>query len=180
MSRILQWLFDENQKDLYEIVVAFFINLLFLAVISLMFWPLQKLISLIKLAKGFGLLWILSSVIAVILVGFQRLFRLNIYNRVNLYILSTMSVNLLLQCGWAAFAALILQNDTAPNPLWIELIMHGIGLVSCLIAFWVVSAFYHPGAFKLLSLLIPILSFIVFSIWPGVVEKIFQWMPNFI
>ena len=55
---ISKWLMHDDQKLLFEILVACILNVIFLVLITLLLWPLGKSMLALLLAKGYGLLWI--------------------------------------------------------------------------------------------------------------------------
>ncbi len=175
MGVIIDWLMQDEQRDLYEFLVALVLNLLFLGLIALLLWPLGSLSLGWSLAKGYGLLWLLIFVTAMLLNGIHRFFRMNIYDRANAYILSTLAVSCLLQIGWAAFAALTVAGFAAGAPLWLAGILYVAGFLSCFIAFWDVSSTYSGQIYRLISLPLALASFLGFSLWPAGARLIFGW-----
>ncbi|MFN8455761.1 MAG: hypothetical protein U0401_14025 [Anaerolineae bacterium] len=179
MGDIIDWLMQDEQKDLYEFLVALVINLLSLGLIALLLWPLGSLNLVWSLAKGYGLLWLLIFVTATLLNGIQRFFRMNMYDRANAYIFSTLAVSGLLQIGWSAFAALTVHNLVTGAPIWLAVILYIAGFLSCLIAFWDVSSLYSGQIYRLISLPLTLASFLGFSLWPaaaeGMVGRFFQF-----
>lgn len=166
----------DEQKDLYEFLVALVINLLFLGVLALLLWPLGSFGLVGTLAKGYGLLWLAIFVTAILLNGIQRFFRMNIYDRANGYIFSTLVVSCLLQIGWSAFAALTITGFAAGLPLWQVVLLYVVGFLSGLIAFWDVSSLYSGQLYRLISLPLTLLSFLVFSLWPVGARLAYGWL----
>ncbi len=175
MDELMRWLTHDNQKELFEFLVALVLNILFLALSALLFWPLDKLMLALGLAKGYGILWVIIFVTAVLLNGVHRFFRMNIYDRANAYILSTLAVSCFLQVGWSAFAALMVHSFVTGGPVWTGVILYLVGVLACLIAFFNVSSFYSGQIYKLVSLPLTLVSFLVFSIWPASCRLIYGW-----
>jgi hypothetical protein len=175
MGEISKWLTHDDQKQLFEALVAGTLNIVFLLLIALLLWPLGRLTLALRLAKGFVILWIVVCVIAGLLNLLQRFLRVNIYDRANAYVISNLTVSCLLQAGWSAFAALAVQGFTGGASNWIALVLYLIGGVSCLTAFIVVSAFYQGQIYKLISLPLALITYIVFSVWPAVGRAVFGW-----
>lgn len=175
MGEAIQWLIHEDQKDLFEFLVALGLNVLFLALSALLLWPLDRLMLAWSLARGHALLWIVILVTAGLLQAFQRFFRMNIYDRSNAYIGSALAVCCLLQVGWAAFATMAVQGFAGGEPVWLAVILYLVGGLSCLSAFFAVSSFYQGAVYKLISLPLALVSFLVFSLWPGSSGLLFGW-----
>ncbi len=175
MDEIINWLMRDEQKDLFEFLVAMVMNLLFLALSALLLWPLGSLSLLFSLAKGYVVLWSIIFVSAWLLHLFQRFFRMNLYDRANAYIFSTLAVSTVLQIGWAAFAALAVSTGAAGSPIWLTVILYLLGGLSCLVAYYDVSSFYHGGLYRLFSLPLNLISFLIFSGWPAIGSLFFGW-----
>jgi len=58
MRQLNKWLMHDGQEELFEILFACALNLLFLALIVLLLWPLGRPLLAIRLAKAYGILWI--------------------------------------------------------------------------------------------------------------------------
>jgi hypothetical protein len=170
-----KWLLHDNQKALFEILVAGALNVVFLALIALLLWPLDRLPLALRLAKGYGVLWIAASVSIVLIHRIHRLLRVDLYTHADAYVLSNLAVSCLLQAGWAAFAALAVHSFTAGTSIWIVTGLYVAGLLSCLIAFYAVSSFYQGHIYKLASLPVTAVSFLVFSVWPASGGMMYGW-----
>ena len=166
-----KWLMHDDQKESFEIIVACAMNVVFLFLIVLLLWPLGRSLLAFHLAKGYGVLWGLTFVAAVLGNRIQEFFRVNIYDRANAFVISNLVVSCFLQVGWSAFAAFTVHNFVPGVPVWIVLILYLIGVLSCLIAFFVVSSFYQGQIYKLVSLPLALISFILFSVWTAVGSK---------
>jgi hypothetical protein len=55
MREFTKWLLYDNQKELFQYPYANALNLLFLTLIALLLWPLDKTILAFHLAKGYWL-----------------------------------------------------------------------------------------------------------------------------
>jgi len=171
-----KWLLHEDQKELFEILVAIALNVVFLVLIVLLLWPLLGRPSLAsRLAKGYGVLWGLTFVAAMLGNRIQDYFRVNIYDRPNAYVISNLAVSCFLQVGWSAFAALTVENFVPGAPVWVAVILYLVGGLSCLIAFFAVSSFYQGHVYKFISLPLALLSFIVFGVWPAGGRLMYGW-----
>lgn len=170
-----KWLMHDDQKVLFEIIVATAMNVLFLALIALLLWPLGRPSLAFRLAKGYCILWGLTCVAALLGNRIQEFFRVNIYERSNAYVISNLAVSCFLQVGWSAFAALAVQNFVSGAAIWIALLLYLVGVLSCLIAYFAVSSFYQGQIYKLFSLPLALVSFGMFSMWPAVGRMMYGW-----
>jgi hypothetical protein len=178
MGDLIKWLMNDEQKDLFEVLFASALNIAFLALVALLLWPLGRPVLAFRLAKGYGVLWVVICVIAILVNRIQKLFRVNLYDHANAYVNSNLAVTCFLQAGWAAFAALTVQGFVAGAPNWFVVVLYSVGVLSCLIAFFAVISFYQGHIYKLISLPLALVSFIVFSVWPASGRAIYGWFFN--
>jgi hypothetical protein len=108
----------------------------------------------------------------------QRIFRMDLYSHSNAYVISALVVSGIQQVGWSAFAALVISSAVAGTPIWMMIILYGVGLFSSWVATVIVSVFYMGTIYRMVNLVLGILSFIVFSIWPHAGAKIYGWFFN--
>lgn len=175
MGEFSKWLMHDDQKDLFEILVALTLNLIFLLLIALLLWPLGKPMLAFRLAKGYGYLWAILYIASSIVARIQEYFRVNIYDHADAYVNSNLAVSCLLQIGWSAFAALSVQGFVAGVPVWMLVLLYFVGVLSCLIAFFVVSSFYQGHIYRMISLPLALACFIVCSVWPASVRRASGW-----
>jgi hypothetical protein len=176
MGDIIDWLMQDEQKELWEFLVALVINLLFLGLMALLLWPLGSLSLVWTLTKGYGLLWLFIFVTVILLSGIQRFFGMNMYDRANAHFFSTLAVSCLLQIGWSAFAALTITGFVTGLPLWQVVLLYVVGFLSGLIAFWDVSSLYSGQLYRLISLPLALVSYLVFSLWPAGARLTYGWL----
>ena len=170
-----KWLMHNDQKEVFDLLFAGVVNVVFLALVALLLWPLGKPVLAFRLAKGYGVLWIVTIVIVLLASRLQDFFRVDIYTHADAYVISNLVVSCLLQVGWSAFAALTIQGFLASAPVWIVAALCLVGALSCLVAFFVVSAFYYGHIYKMISLPLALISFTVFSVWPASGRVMFGW-----
>jgi hypothetical protein len=176
MGVFSKWLLHDDQKALFEIVFAFTLNIVFLVLIALALWPLQGRPAMaFRLGKGYGILWVATYLFATLGNRIQEYFRVNLYDHPDAYVNSNLAASCFLQVGWSAFAALTVHGFVAGASTWIVASFYFAALLSCLIAFLAVSSFYQGHIYKLISLPLAIISFIVFSVWPVAARVTFGW-----
>lgn len=176
MGEFGKWLMHEDQKFLWELLVASLLNIVFLLLIALLLWPLGSPRLAWRLAKGYSVLWGVVYFASMLVNRIQDYFRVNIYDHPDAFVYSNLAVSSILQIGWSAFAALVVHSFVAGAPFWIAAILYFVGTLSCLIAFYDVSAFYQGHIYRLISLPLALVSFIVFSVWPAVARVLFGWL----
>jgi hypothetical protein len=174
-GEISKWLLHDDQKELFEILFAATLNILFLALVALLLWPLGRPQLAFRLAKGYVVLWVNVYAAAVLVNRIQRFFGVNIDDHPDTYVVSNLAVSGFLQAGWSAFAALVVHSFAPGTPIWITLILYLVGVLSCLVAFFAVSSFYQGHIYKFVSLPLALISFIIFSVWPASGRVIYGW-----
>ncbi|HEY9286142.1 MAG TPA: hypothetical protein VIP46_22010 [Pyrinomonadaceae bacterium] len=179
MKQIIDWLMEDERKDLLEVVFAAVVNLLFLALAALVLWPLGRAALALGLAKGYVVFWLTVRATAGVLDVLQRAFRVNIYDRPDAYIISGIAVGGLMQAGWSAYAALAVRAFTADASAWAAVALYAVGALSCVASFYVVSAFYQGHVYKLANLVLAALGFSVSAAWPAGARAAFGWYFNF-
>jgi len=174
-GEISKWLMHDDQKDLFEILVAGALNVVFLALIAVLLWFLGKPMLTLRLAKGFGILWLVTLVSIVLVQRIHRLFRVDLYTHADAFVLSNLAVSCMLQAGWSAFAALAIQDFVVGAPVWMAASLYLVGALSCLIAFYAVSSCYQGHIYKMISLPLALASFMAFSVWPASGDVLYGW-----
>lgn len=180
MSQILDLIAfpkTEAQETASKILIIVGINLAFLIVAGIALWLLGYSSLAWSFANGFGLLWVMLFVIGPILNLIQRAFGLNMYDKANVFVASNLLVSGVLVLGWSAFAALAVQGIGAAG--WIVWALYLIGLLASYIAEQVVGAIFNGTIYQLANLVLALVSFIVFAIWPALANKLFGWFFNF-
>jgi hypothetical protein len=178
MGEFAKWLLHEDQKELFDYLFANVLTIVFLALSALLLWPMGRMMMAVSLAKGYWVFWIVLILTAVILILFQRLFRLDMYSHFDAYVISGLVVSGFLQAGWSAFAALVVRSFITGTPTWIVVILYVVGFLSCYVACVIVSAFYMGSIYRLVNLSLAVVSFIVFSVWPAAGNAIYGWFFN--
>ena len=175
MGEFSKRLFHEDQKELFDYLFAIVLNVVFLALIALVLWPMGKTTIAFRFAKGYWIFWTALIVTASVMVLVQRIFRMDLYSHYDAYVISGLAVGGFVQVGWSAFAAPVIQSAVPQTPAWVMIILYAVGVLSCYVAFVIVSAFYMGAIYKMVNLLLAIFSFIVFSVWPSAGFAIYGW-----
>ena len=175
MEAISKWLLHDDQKELFEILFALALNIVFLGLATLLLLALDWLLLALSLAKGSGILWIGIFGTAVLVSRIHGFFGINLYDHSNAYVISNLVVSSFLQMGWAAFASMAVQGFTDGMSVWIVGILYSVTFLSCFITFFAVSSFYRGTIYRLVGLPLALISFILFSMWPASGLWMFGW-----
>lgn len=179
MSQILDLIArpkSEAQETATNTLIIVGVNLVFLLVAGLVLWLVGHGALAWQFAKGYALLWLLLAVLSPILNIIQRMFRLNMYDNANVFVASNLLVSGVLVLGWSAFAALAVQVAGAAG--WIVWLLYVIGFLASYIGQQVVGAIFNGTIYQLANLVLAVLSFIVFAIWPALARASFGWFFN--
>lgn len=179
MGEFSKWLLHEDQKELFDYLFAIVLNAVFLVLAVLLLWPLGRASMAYRLAKGYWIFWTAVIVTASVLALLHRIFRTDLYERFDAYVISGLIVSGFVQVGWAAFAAPVVRNFVANAPLWMAIILYVAGLLSCYVASVIMAAFYMGTLYRMVNFTLAILSFIVFSVWPTAGGAIYGWFFDY-
>lgn len=171
MSRLI----DRIPNEVFEQLVAVAVNLVFEALILLLLWPLGKVDLAFRLANGFGIFWFVTCVVTFFVIRIQHLFRINLYERGNTFMAMNLIASVALVMGWSAFVTLNIRNFASGAPLWLTVVLWLIGIVSSWIACLIVGSFYTGHLYRFVSLLLALVSFLVFAIWPAIGQTLYGW-----
>lgn len=167
------------QEELREAVLDFriliILVLVLLGVITLLLWPLGELKLAFSLAKGMGVLYVTTYVVFLAVLIIQKIFRMNLENRVDAFVLSNFAVSAFLIMGFTAFAALTVRAAAAGEPAWRMAILWFIGLFTSWMAYNVVCTWYNGSFYRYKNLPIAIASFALFALWPAAARFLYGW-----
>lgn len=180
MGEFSKWLLHEDQKEFFDYLFALVLNIVFVALIALLLWPLGRASLAFRLAKGYWMFWTVLIVTNALLALAQRYLRIDLYERYNAYVISGLAVSGVLQVGWSAYAAPVVRSFAADASIWVAILLYGAGIVSSYVAAVIVGAYYSGGLYRLVNSALAILSFIVFSIWPIAGLAVYGWFFRFI
>jgi hypothetical protein len=175
MGQFSKWLLHEDQKELFDYLYANVLNIVFLAVTALVLWPMGQAMTSWRLAKGYWIFWIVLIWTAIILILFQRIFRVDMDSHYNVYVITALLLSGFLQLGWSAFAALVIHTSFATATVWIDVVLFIVGLFSSYVAWAIVSAFYMGSIYRIVNLVLAILSYLIFILWPTGARALYGW-----
>jgi hypothetical protein len=180
MGEFSKWLLHEDQKELFDYVFAVVLNICFLALTTLVLWPLGGATFALHLAKGYWVFWTVVIFTNSVLVLGQRFFRMDLYSHFNTYVISGLALSGFLQIGWSAFVALAVRNSITNMSVWMAVLVIVGGVTSCYVATVIVGAYYAGGIYRTVNPGLAVLSFVVFTIWPVAGAAIYGWFFNFV
>ena len=175
MGAFSKWLLHEDQKEFFDYLFALFLNIVFLALTALLLWPLGRTTAALGLAKGYWWFWTILIISAALLALAHRFFRMDLYSHSDAYVITGLVVSSFLQVGWSAFAALVIHHSVAGAPVWISVIKYTVGGFSSYVACVIVGVFFTGTLYRMVSLALGLVSFIVFSVWPTAAGAIYGW-----
>jgi hypothetical protein len=175
MGQFSKWLLHEDQKEFFDYLFAVVLNAVFLGLTALLLWPMGRAAMALRLAKGYWIFWTAVIVTACVLALLQRIFRMNLYDHFDAYVVTGLILSGFVQVGWSAFIAPVVHEFAAGAPIWMTIILYVVGVVSCWIASVIVAAFYMGSIYRMVNLALAALSFIVFSVWPNAGATIYGW-----
>ncbi len=175
MGEFAKWLMHEDQKELFEFLFASAQHSVFVALAALILWPLGDAALALRFAKGGLVLWLVLFVTFVALAFVQRKFDVDIYSHADAYVISAAAVGGLIQAGWSAFAALAARDFIRGAGAWHAAALYFAGLLSCYVAFNVVSAFYTGHIYKFINLAVAFVAYAAFCVWPAAARAAYGW-----
>lgn len=178
MGEFNRWLMHDEQKEVFDALFASVLMIVFLGLSALLLWPLGRAAMTLRLMKGYWLFCIVMYTTSVAVVLLQRALRLDLDSHFDAYVISGLAVGGFLQVGWSAFAVLTVHGLTGGAPVPVAVIIYAVGLLSCYVAFNIVSAFYVGSIYRSTNLLLAVASFIIFSVWPASGRAMYGWFFN--
>ncbi len=161
-----------------DFLIALGLNLIFLALIALLLWPLGQSVLAVRLTKGYGILWVVAVLTAVLLYRVQRFFRVDADTHADAFVLSNLAHSVFLLAGWSAFAALTVHSFVAGAPVWVAALLWFVGLLASYVACTILSPFYQGIVYKMVNAPLALISFLVFAVWPASGRASYGWFFN--
>ncbi|HKS09512.1 MAG TPA: hypothetical protein VJS13_08205, partial [Pyrinomonadaceae bacterium] len=128
-----------------------------------------------RLTKAYWIFWAAVISVSCLLALAQRIFRMDLYQRGNAYIITGLAVSAFLQVGWSAYAAPVIHASTTGASVLTTIFLYVVGGISAYVAAVIVGAFYMGGIYRLVNSALAILSFVVFSVWPAAGTTMYGW-----
>jgi hypothetical protein len=175
VGEFAKWLMHEDQKELFEFLFAGVQHLVFVALAALVLWPLGDAALALRFLKGGLVLWAVLLVTYLALRFVHVKLRVDIYSHPDAYVNSSAAVGAFLQAGWSAFAALAVRDFASGASVWHAAALYFAGLLSCYVAFNVVSAFYTGHVYKFINLAVAVVAYAAFCVWPAAARLVFGW-----
>jgi len=175
MGQFSKWLLHEDQKELFDYLFAVVLNVSFLAITALLLWPMGQAVLTWRLTKGYWAFYVVLFWTAILLLILQRRLRVDMYSHYDAYVISGLVLSGVIQAGWSAFAALLIRDFISEASVPVAIVLYGVGVFSCYIACVIVAAFYMGSIYRFTNLLIAMISFGLFSIWPSAARVLFGW-----
>lgn len=174
-NSFMSWLMADEQEELFEHVWAVVLNVTFLGLAALVLWPVGRAAFALTLGKGFWVFWCALYLTVILVVIFRRVFRVDMDTHFDAYVLSAVAASAPLQAGWSAFAALAARETAGGSSLAAAAVVYFLGLLSCWIAFGIVSTQYGGTIYRRINLPLGVASFAVFCVWPAAGRTLFGW-----
>ncbi len=175
MGEFSKWLLHEEQKELFELLFALALNVVFLALVALLLWPLGKAALAWRLLKAYWLFWILLSNTSLLLYRLQSWFRVDMYSHFNAYVISALVVSGFLQAGWSAFAALTARDYAADASLWVAFALYVVGFISCQVACAALAPYYGGQIYRYVNVILAAAAFVLFALLPAAARALYGW-----
>ena len=175
MGQFSKWLLHEDQKELFDYLFALVLNIVFVALTALLLWPLGEVTVALRLAKGYWIFWTVLIATSLVIVLAQRIFRMDLYERFDAYVISGLALSAFLQIGWSAFAAVVIRSAVEHRSASLAIVVYGVGVVACYVASMIVGVFYMGSLYRMVNSALAILAFILFSIWPSAGVIVYGW-----
>ena len=97
MGSFSSWILHEDQKEWFEYLFAVVVNAVFLVVVALVLWPLDRLALAWDLTKGYWAFWGVLLLTGGLLVVGRRILRVNMDDHFDAYLISASIVSGLVQ-----------------------------------------------------------------------------------
>ena len=176
MWSTLKWMLDRASAGAWQVIVAVALCLLLPGLAALALWPAGMAGVGLGLLKGFGVFWVVVSVVFVSAAWAQRRLRVDLYSHPDAFVVSNLIVSGVLMLGWAAFAALSMRDAAAAAGMWLAGVLYLLGFLSGVVACQVLGSFYSGQVYKFACLLVACAGFVLFAAWPAAGRAAFGWL----
>ena len=152
------------------------LNLLYVALVALLLWPMGRAVLAFSLAKGYGVFWAVLWISVMLLSTAENILRIDPETHYRSYVSVNLLVSAFLVAGWSAFAALTVHSSVDDAPVWAASVLYVIGFLSSYISFAVSTAFYSGSVYKVVNLPLALVSYLGFAVWPSLARAVYGWL----
>jgi hypothetical protein len=178
LVRFINWYTKDLPEELTDMLLAQFLNVVYLGVFALILWPAGKASMALSLGKGYYILWATTGVTAFVLYFIQRALRVDTDSHFDALVISNLAHCVLMLTGWSAFAALTVQRFVAGASAWSAAVVYLVGFLSSYVSCLALFAFYPGQIYKPISFIAALSSFVLFALWPAAGGWIYGWFFN--
>jgi hypothetical protein len=139
-------------------------------------WPIRAELLTLRLAKGYGIFWLVALLTALVLVRIQQFLRVDTDSHYDAYVLSNLSHSVILLAGWSAFASLVIHDFVNGKSLWAVIVLWAVGVISSYVAYAILASFYPGQVYVWINLCSALISFVIFALWPRGGRVLFGWL----
>ena len=175
MGAFSKWLMQEEQRPVWDSIYATLLTAVFVGLTALALWPLGKALMAWSLLKGLWVFWIAIGVTAMLLVLFQRIFRVDMDSHYDAYVISALVVSGFLQAGWSAFAALTSREFAADASASVAAVLYVVGFLSCQVACAALAPYYGGQIYRYTNVILAPAAFVLFALLPAAARALYGW-----
>ncbi len=165
-------------ETVVDFLIPIVLNLIFIALVALLSWPMGKTVLALRLAKGYLIFWTITFISVIALYQIQRLLRVSLETRVTAFVISNLVTGMYLLTGWSAFAAIAVHEASANSGVGSAVVLWIVGLVSVAMAHVVLTTFHKGTIYTFVNLLVVVVSFVFFGVWPTMAQITYGWFFN--
>lgn len=178
LVRFISWYTKDLPEEVTDMILAQFLNLVYLGFFALLLWPTGKAAMALSLAKGYYILWVATYLTAVALYLVQRALKVDTDNHFDAFVISNLAHSVLMLAGWSAFAALTVQRFAADASIWSAAVIYLVGFLSSYVSCLALFSFYPGQIYKPISLYSALITFVLFAVWPAAGGWMYGWFFN--
>jgi hypothetical protein len=178
LVRFISWYTKGLPDEVVDMLLAQFLNVLYLGFFALLLWPAGKAAMALSLAKGYYILWATTGATAMGLYLIQRALDVDTDSNFDALVISNLAHSVFMLAGWSAFAALAVQRFAVGASFWATAAVYLVGFLSSYVACLALFAFYPGPIYKPVSLFAALLSFVLFAVWPAAGGWVYGWFFN--
>lgn len=155
-------------ESLVDFLIPVALNVIFIVIVALLLWPMGKLAVAVRLMKAYVIFWGITVFSVVVLYQVQRMLRVSAERNFAAFLISNLLLGLTLLAGWSAFSSGVVNEAVADAGVGVTIVLWVVGLVSGIAAHVVVTTFHNGTIYTLSNLIVVVVGFVVFGVWPAV------------